>query len=253
MSKNLDLNILKSLNELGLNDKESEVYMTLLQQGEMSAVKLGKLSDLHRQFIYNALESLREKGLVLRFGTPTRALWRAQTPRKFIALAEEQELKATKVSEQLLALMHHKKGQEFEVGEGTASFRIRSIENIRKAPPHSTVLMICGEWQKYFELAGERMHTEWERTRLGKDIHFRVIGPSSLRREMSKEAGERALTEYRIFPDLEMNLVNTIIYDNQVDFDIYGDPHLTFSIKNQDVAESQKRFFDALWRKSEEL
>lgn len=253
MSKNLDLNILKSLKELGLSDKESEVYITLLQQGEVSAVKLGKLTELHRQFIYNALETLKEKGLVLRLGTPTRALWRAQTPRKFIALAEEQELKAAKLSEQLLALMHHKAGQEFEVGEGVASFRLRSVENVRKAPQHSTVLMICGQWDRYFDLAGERMHTEWERVRLGKNIHFRIIGPSSLRKAMSKEAGDRALTEYRIFPGLEENLVNTIVYAQHVDFDIYGEPHLTFSIKNNDVVESQTRFFEALWNKSEEL
>ena len=43
--------------------------------------------------------------------------------------------------------------------------------------------------------------------------------------------------------------MNTVIYpDARVDFDIYGDPHITFSIKNADVAASQARFFEALWQ-----
>lgn len=253
MSKYVDLNITKALREFGLSDKESAVYVTLLEQGEMSAVKLGQLTSLHRQFVYNALLALKEKDLVLKLGTPTRALWRAQTPRKFIALAEEQELKAAKLSDQLLALAQRKVGQEFEVVEGAKAFRSRSIDNVRQAPADSTVLMVCGQWDQYFELAGERMHAQWEKIRLGKEIHFRVIGPASLRRAMSKEVGERDLTDYRIFPGLEENLVNTIIYPTHVDFDIYGEPHLTFSIKNPDVVASQKRFFEALWQKSEVL
>jgi sugar-specific transcriptional regulator TrmB len=252
MSKNLDLNIISDLQAFGVDEKAGRVYAELLSGGELSAISLSKRLELHRQFVYNALESLKEKGLVIKI-EGVHAKWRAQHPRKLIALAEEQQLRASKVSDQLLALMEQKTGQEFEVGEGVASFRSRSIENVRKAPHDSTVLMISGQWNKYFELAGEHMHTEWERIRLGKNIRFRVIGPTSLRNAMNKEASGRLLTDYRIFPGLEESLVNTIIYDNQVDFDIYGEPHLTFSIKNPEVAKSQKDFFEAVWNKSENL
>ncbi len=100
---------------------------------------------------------------------------------------------------------------------------------------------------------GEASHLEWERVRLAKKIKFRIVGPRSFRTAMSREADGRALTEYRIFPGLEENLVNTVIFDDHVDFEIYGEPHLLMSIKNAEVAESQKKFFEALWDKSEEL
>ncbi len=253
MSNIIDLNIAESLKEFGLSDKEARVYMTLLQSGEVSAVRLSRETELHRQFVYNALSALKEKGLVLQLGTPTRALWRAQTPRKFIALAEEQELKAAKIADQLLALMHKKTGQEFTLTEGTQAFRLRSIENIRKTPVGATVLMICGQWSKYFARMGERAHEEWERIRIGKEIHFNIIGPRSFTKAMEKESTSRTFTNYRIFPGLEENLVNTVIYPNHIDFEMYGDPHITFSLKNPDVVGSQKHFFEALWKKSEEL
>ncbi len=252
MSINLDYNIAEELAAFGLNEKESAVYLELLRGGEMSAISVSKAIGLHRQFVYNALAVLKAKGLVLQIGE-ARSVWRAVNPRKFMALAEEQELRAAKLSEQLLAVMAQKAGQEFEVTEGTNAFRIRSVENMRQAPHNSTCLMVCGAWDKYFEQIGERAHLEWERVRLAKGIRFRIIGPKSFRTAMSREANDRALTDYRIFPGLEENLVNIVTFADHVDFEIYGEPHLTFSIKNFEVAESQRRFFEALWEKSEEL
>ncbi len=218
----------------------------------MSAIDLSKLLEIHRQFIYNALSILTQRGLVVKIGE-TRAKWRAQNPRKLIALAEEQQLRAVSISEQLMALMQQKVGQEFEVIEGTAAFRAHSIDSIRKASHGSTGLLISGQWDKYFEHMGEVAHSEWERIRLAKEITFRIIGPRTFRSAMKEDAGNRKLTEYKIFSGLEENLVNTVIYDSHFDLEIYGEPHLLFSVKNPEVTESQKRFFEALWDKSEEL
>lgn len=212
----------------------------------MGAIRLSKDTELHRQFVYNALSALKEKGLVLQVAS-TPAKWRAQNPRKLIALAEEQEKVAVEAAEQLLALTHQKAGQEFAVTEGRRAFQGRIIATIKKLPKGSVVRMICGEWGKYFDLAGEVAHSEWDRIRISKGIKFRIIGPESLKHAMSHAAATRALTEYRTLVGLDKNLVNTVIYDDLVDFDIYGDPHLTFSIKNSEVAQSQKHFFEALW------
>ncbi len=252
MSNYVDPNVAEGLAAFGLGEKESAVYVELLRGGEMSAISISKRVELHRQFVYNALAMLKEKGLVVQIGE-TRSLWRAQNPRKFMAIAEEQGLRAAKLSEQLLALAPHKVGQEFEVSEGTAAFRTRSIENVRKAPHDSTILMITGQWEKYFERAGEIMHAEWERVRIAKNITFRMICPRSFKTAMEKDAENRLLTEYRIFPGLEESLVDTVIYNDHLDIEMYGEPHLTFSIKNPEVAASQKKFFEALWEKSEEL
>lgn len=246
MSRNVDLNLNQTLLTLGLNDKESRVYIELLQLGDVSAITLSKATELHRQFVYNALFSLQKKGLVQRIGG-IRSKWRAQNPRKLIAIAEEQEKQAAKAVEALLALASQKAQQEFEVTEGVKAFRMKFIETIRRVPRSSTVRMITGEWEKYFERAGEA-HKEWDRIRIGKEIKFRIVGPVAMKTQMEQAKTTRALTEYRVFPGLEKNLVNTIIYDDQVVLEIYGDPHITFSIKNMDIAESQQQFFEALWR-----
>ncbi|OHA02166.1 MAG: hypothetical protein A3C12_01140 [Candidatus Sungbacteria bacterium RIFCSPHIGHO2_02_FULL_49_20] len=247
MSINIDLNLLKTLSQLGLSEKESLVYIGLLEGGEMSAIKLSRGTELHRQFVYNSLSTLKEKGLVLQISTAP-AKWRAQNPRKLIALAEERQKLAVEASENLIALAHQRVGQEFAITEGKKAFQDRIMATIKRLPRDSVVRMICGEWSKYFDLAGEMVHAEWDRIRISKGISFRIIGPESLKHAMSHATSTRALTEYHTLAGLDKNLVNTVIYEDSVDFDIYGDPHLTFSIKNADVAESQRHFFDTLWQ-----
>ncbi|MFZ2153978.1 MAG: helix-turn-helix domain-containing protein [Candidatus Moraniibacteriota bacterium] len=246
MSKIIDQQLEKTLISLGLNNKEIQIYIELLQSGEMSAITLSKNLELHRQFIYNALLTLRDKDLVLQIGTK-RSKWRAQNPRKLISLAEEREKKALEASEVLLAMMHQKAGQEFVITEGTKAFRNRILQKIRQTPKNSTILMICGEWDRYFDLVGQFAHAEWDRIRISRGINFRIIGPESLEKTMRSSSSERGLMEYRTMTGLKQNLVNTIISEDTIDFDIYSDPHLTFSIKNPEVAQSQRTFFETLW------
>lgn len=249
MSINLDLNLLETLSKLGFGEKESRVYIALLQGPDKSAIRLGKETELHRQFVYNALKVLKDKGLVLQVGSAP-AKWRAQTPRKLISLAEEHERQAARAVEALLPLMSRKAAQEFEIHEGVKAFRSNLIEVIRSVPKGSTIRMITGEWEKYFERAGD-IHKEWDRIRIEREVAFRIIGPAQMKGGMEEAKATRALTEYKVFPGLEKNLVNTVIYDDQVVLEIYGDPHLTFSIKNKEVAESQRRFFEALWNQQQ--
>lgn len=246
MSKEIDQNTKKNLEILGFSEKETQVYVELLQGGEMSAIRLSKATNLHKQFVYNALKSLEEKGIVLQIGEK-RSKWRALNPRKLITLAEEREKKAKEASRALLEMVSQKAGQEFSVTEGRKAFQERSIEEIKKTPKNSTIFMICGEWQLYFDQIGEFVHEKWDKIRIERGIKFKIVGPESLRTSMSLSSGKRELLEYRVMPGLEKNLVNTIIYGDTVDFEIFGDPHLTFSIKNEDVAESQRRFFEAIW------
>lgn len=246
MSKSIDPNIISELSHFGLNDKDSRVYVQLLSAGEASAIELSRKLDMHRQFVYNALASLEEKGLVLR--TPeSRSRWRATAPRALLAMAEVQQMRAAKLSETLGSLAKMGGGQEFQISEGNAAFRAHSTEYIHKLPPGSVILLFCGAWDKYFEHIGERTHAENERVRVLKNISYRMIGPLSFGEAMSDAVATRQLLDCRILPGLEDNLVNTLVYGDTVDFEINGEPHVGFSIKNKLVADGQRRVFETLW------
>ena len=51
------------LSKIGLTDAESKVYLTLLQQGNLSGYETSKLAGISRSKVYNILENLTQKGL----------------------------------------------------------------------------------------------------------------------------------------------------------------------------------------------
>jgi len=58
-------NELMLLNKIGLTDSEAKVYLTLLQNGNLSGYEASKLSGVSRSKIYVILECLIKKGFIL--------------------------------------------------------------------------------------------------------------------------------------------------------------------------------------------
>jgi sugar-specific transcriptional regulator TrmB len=58
------MNLVESLKNLGLNDKEAKVYVALLQLGQGSAYAIAKLSGLKKSTTYVILEDLIDKAIV---------------------------------------------------------------------------------------------------------------------------------------------------------------------------------------------
>jgi sugar-specific transcriptional regulator TrmB len=53
-----------NLRELGFNEKEQAVYLTLFKHGPLSPSQLAKLTRINRPTVYNVAESLKAKGVV---------------------------------------------------------------------------------------------------------------------------------------------------------------------------------------------
>ena len=56
--------IKEALLGLGLTSNETEIYLVLLNWGELSVNEIGSKSGLHRQVCYDALDRLVEKGFI---------------------------------------------------------------------------------------------------------------------------------------------------------------------------------------------
>jgi sugar-specific transcriptional regulator TrmB len=58
------MSINTTLKELGLNDKEVEVYLALLKHGKSTPASLSKLTKINRATVYNIAKSLQAKGII---------------------------------------------------------------------------------------------------------------------------------------------------------------------------------------------
>ena len=53
-----------NLVELGLSKSEADIYLALIKFGKSTTTALTKQTGIHRTYIYDILEKLKEKGLI---------------------------------------------------------------------------------------------------------------------------------------------------------------------------------------------
>ena len=78
-----------ALGDLGLDQREIEIYKTLLSLGEATVVQIAEKSGLKRPTIYVVLERLREKELILKLPNTKKQIFMAKDPRVFVDTIEQ--------------------------------------------------------------------------------------------------------------------------------------------------------------------
>jgi HTH-type transcriptional regulator, sugar sensing transcriptional regulator len=118
------MNLIESLKNLGLNEKEAKVYLALLQLGRATAYSVAIRSGLKKPTTYVILKQLVEKGFALNVPRAKKQQFIAISPDECLALTKEK----IKLSEQdLPELLALKKKQEHRVNvayfEGLAGIK----------------------------------------------------------------------------------------------------------------------------------
>lgn len=76
---------------LGLTSNEVEIYLVLLNNGELSVNKIGSKSGLHRQVCYDALDRLVEKGFISYIIKNSKKFFKVLNPQKIIDFLDEKK------------------------------------------------------------------------------------------------------------------------------------------------------------------
>jgi sugar-specific transcriptional regulator TrmB len=78
----------ESLKHIGLNEKEVQIYLSLLELGSSTVLSIAKRSGIKRPTAYLVLQSLVEKGFVSRVIKEKKTFFSAQNPKKLITESE---------------------------------------------------------------------------------------------------------------------------------------------------------------------
>src|SRR3989344_6740299 len=80
-----------SLEDFGLTETESKVYIALLKRGTSRAGRLAKETNVHRRTVYDILERLLEKGVISYITINNVRFFEAISPDKLMILLKERE------------------------------------------------------------------------------------------------------------------------------------------------------------------
>lgn len=92
---------IKSLVNIGLNEKEAVVYISLCELGEATAYKIYKKTQIKEPTVYVILEQLKKKNLVLNIPNNKKKLFIAVSLDKYLENIQESLITARKVNQDI--------------------------------------------------------------------------------------------------------------------------------------------------------
>lgn len=107
----------KYLQEIGLSEKEAQIYLALLQVDKDSIQDIAKKTNINRTTVYPVLESLNKKGLVSEVPDGKKTLYQAAAPERLETFVERQKVLLAEKSKRLKDIIPELKGIQRTEGE----------------------------------------------------------------------------------------------------------------------------------------
>lgn len=228
---------------LGLEERESKLYLELLKTGPAKAGLLSKRTGLDRSVTYKLLYKLITKGFVSVVIRENRKYFQATDPEKLLDLLKEREERLREALPELHKLKIPVVEAQVEVYKGTEGFKTVMNDFLRK----KANLYGIGYTAKGPKIA-KYWYEQWNRRRIKEKIRRIYLVSADVAK---KEATKQQLTTIKVMPPGFISPASTIIYgDNVAIFFPEQEDFTGIIIRSKRIAKAYKSFFETLWRLS---
>lgn len=240
-----------SLTSLGLSDFESEVYLTLLKSGPITANRIVELTGAKRSTTYDTLKVLAVKGLVNSRLENNVAVFQAADPEALV----EQEKDRLRLAHELLPKL--KSVQNKIPSRSSASFHVGKlgVKAVLDSVVSSNVkefIFIGSRKEAKKVLAHYPANVLLKRIELG--IRTRgVLDPADRLDEGYQDKRARELSDYRYHDSMKGIPSNIFIYGDSVAFMTSTQDLVGCVIHNKDISNALRCVFELIWKQSKAL
>jgi sugar-specific transcriptional regulator TrmB len=241
-----------TLEEFGLTNRESRVYLALLELGSTTTGPIIKKSGVPNSKIYEILESLQNRGLVSWIVKNKTKYFQASSPKKFLTILKDKERKLEEIIPQLemkQKLGESKKSTEiFEGVKAIRSMLLGLVQETKKGEEwygfSTGETSINPEIEDFYEWWGARKIL----AKLHDHLLISAENKEIFEQSLSKEAKEK-LRPYLRYSKVSFPGDVAIFRDYVVIFN-WGKMPTAILIQNIDLAKQYKNFFLGLWKTS---
>lgn len=244
MSKN---NLIETLTDLGLDEKEARVYMASLSLGPATVLAIAKSAGVKRTTVYSVVESLKKKGLVIIEVRGFKKFYTPQPPSRLeVLLAEKRKVLQNSMPKllELYGLEGSSTGsiKHYEGLEAVKSVYAKLISTVK---PKEDYLVIANseDWYradpKYFE--------KFSRDRAKLPIKLRMLLQDSPIARKMKGLEKFYNGKVKILPANTKFASNVVIIPEMVVIHQLVPPIMAIVIENPIISKSFKEMFDIMW------
>lgn len=244
---------IKVLEEIGLTEGETKVYLALLRLGTTKTGPLTKKAEVSSSKIYKILDRLEKKGLV---GHAIKGKIKYFTAMEFNRILEymeekEKQLQAKKeMVKKLLPQLELERKTAKEKTEALIFHGFKAISNF-----YRNILDELKAGETYYVLGayyGENLlgvrefFSNYHMQRAKKNIHVKMLANYETKDNLEKSTFKKAHIHF--LPQYFMANMTIVFYNNKsFIFFLTKDP-TGFLIESQEVAGSFQSYFDTLWK-----
>jgi predicted transcriptional regulator len=242
-----------TLEQLGFTAYEADLYLCLLENGALSAYDLAERTGLYRQACYDALNRMREKGVVTQRRDGRRQLFAAASPEILLEQVREQESSLLAAMPGLLARQltsQDKVSVEVFQGASVLNIAARDIiatlkrcggENCATSSDEGLYLKLFGQnGRRVMEFYDREMHKHRFKERLIIKAGVCGLMPSTM-------------STYRCVPEKFFNPHPVQTYGDTVQIVLLGKPNSLIIIRSKDIADSFRKQFEMMWAMAKPL
>ena len=245
------------LTEIGLTKSEIAVYFALLELGSSTTGPIIKKAEISSGKAYLILDKLVLKGLVTHAIKSGTKHYQAKDPERLLDYLKEKESdlreKEVKLKEVVKSLKEKYEQEKYqpiaEVYEGVKAFKTF----------HEFILTVMHSGDTSYIYGAPRIANEkfssyfvdWNIRRVKKKVNMKIIYNHDSR-EFGELRKKMQLTEVRYNKKhLETPVWVHVFKDYVATINVQGNP-ICFLLKNKEAAESYRKYFDVIWKQSNE-
>lgn len=243
----MHMEIVNVLKQVGLDEKEAQVYLALLELGTATVHPISNKAEIKRPTTYLILEQLVKKGLVSVVPRAKKALYTAESPEKIIGDLHKKQEMVKRFMPNLLALYNAKvekpQIQLFEGKEGV-------LEVYKKVFASPAVDFFCNisDVMSVFEF----MPGELKNMALAKKIKVRELLTQSAEDLIhARKMPQHEFYENRFVPKNMQFLTDNVFFKDSVAFFSYSPYLFAVVITSKGVVTSLKTIFEMAWQSAE--
>ena len=237
------MEIQEKLQQAGLTGNESKVYLELVKKGELTANQLAKNLSLDRTLTYTLLNHLIEKGQVSYIIKEKKKFFSATEPDSLLNQIKSKEILIKDLITDLTKIRKEPQQEaEIKILEGKEGIRTL-FQTFIKEKSKSFVS---------FGATGRAYDLLYEAPAIAKEFLKQKISGKII---LGKKHKEHEFTQFKNLEIRNLDIkseASTTIFGDYVSIHMIKDKPLVILIKNKDIAESYRNYFNWMWEKAKE-
>lgn len=234
----------KSLEYLGLNEKQAKVYLALLQMGSGSVPAISIKAGTKRPTTYLLLEELRMKGLATLLPKKKKAKYTAESPQKLLQEQREREEVIQGSLPELLAIYNSQKEKPkvtYYQGEESIIKLVQEIFKSKAVDIYGSIGSIPDNTNQVDEMM------QLVRNNKIEVREFLQADEKSIDFKNKYSEQDFPTHKVKIAPSEYSLPTENMIFGNKIAIFSYKDTPMAVVIESSDVVTTHKSMFEIIW------